>query len=61
MSAKVENLTERLKVVMSMIESRKACGQSYDELTKEQLQLESDLRKARSLLTEGNNTKVLRG
>lgn len=61
MSARVENLTERLRAVVSEIEARKANGQAHEELLAEQGQIESDLRKARSLLTEGSEAKVLRG
>lgn len=61
MSARVENLTERLKVVVSEIETRKASGQAHEELLAEQVQIESELRRARSLLTEGSEAKVLRG
>ncbi len=61
MSARVENLTDRLKAVASKIEACKASGQPHEELLQEQAQIESDLRRARSLLTEGSEAKVLRG
>lgn len=61
MSAKVENLTDRLSAVVSKIEACKANGQPYEDLLQEQAQIESDLRRARSLLTEGSEAKVLRG
>lgn len=61
MSARVENLTERLRVVVSEIEACKMNGQAHDELLAEQAKIEADLRRARSLLTEGNEAKVLRG
>jgi hypothetical protein len=61
MSARVENLTERLKAVVSEIETCKASGQAHDELLAEQAKIEAELRRARSLLTEGSEAKVLRG
>lgn len=61
MSARVENLTERLRVVVSEIETRKLNGQAHEELLAEQVKIEADLRRARSLLTEGSEAKVLRG
>jgi hypothetical protein len=61
MSARVENLTERLKVIVSEIETHKASGVAHDELLAEQAKIEGELRRARSLLTEGSEAKVLRG
>jgi hypothetical protein len=61
MSARVENLTERLRVVVSEIKMCESKGQDYTELLEEKNKLEADLRKARSLLVEGTEAKVLRG
>lgn len=61
MSARVENLIERLRTIVSEIETRKANGQAHEDLLQEQVQIETDLRRARSLLTEGSEAKVLRG
>jgi hypothetical protein len=61
MSARVENLTERLRAVVSKIETCKVNNQAHDELLAEQAQIEIELRRARSLLTEGSEAKVLRG
>jgi len=61
MSARVENLTDRLKAVVLKIEACKVNDQPHEDLLQEQAQIESDLRRARSLLTEGSEAKVLRG
>lgn len=61
MSARVENLTDRLKTIIAEIAICKTNGQSYDDLLVEQTRIECDLKKARSLLTEGSEAKVLRG
>jgi hypothetical protein len=61
MSARVENLTEKLRIVNLKIETSKLHGNVPEELLAEQTQIETELRRARSLLTEGSTAKVLRG
>ena len=61
MSARVEILSERLAVITAEITAKLGAGQNADELVAEKTQIESDLRRARSLLTEGSEAKVLRG
>ena len=61
MSARVENLTEKLRIVNLKIETSKLQGSVPEELLAEQTQIETELRRARSLLTEGSTAKVLRG